>query len=100
MTFKIMSVDELKARLQDSQVQVIDIRDQQAFHAEHIENAQHIGEHNMDAFLLEADMDKVLVVCCYSGMMSQNAAQYFFEQGFCEVYSLQGGYLAWQASDK
>jgi thiosulfate sulfurtransferase len=98
MSFKTMSIEELKVllSLREATVQLIDIRDQQAFQEGHIDGAQHIGQHNVDDFVLQADMDKPLVVCCYSGMMSQSAAQHFFEQGFSEVYSLAVGYYAWK----
>lgn len=41
-------------------------------------------------------MDSPLVVVCYHGISSQNAAQYLHEQGFDDVYSLDGGFQAWR----
>ena len=38
-----------------------------------------------------------MVVCCYHGISSQGAAAYFAEQGFNEVYSMMGGFEAWQS---
>jgi len=40
-------------------------------------------------------MDKPVVVVCYHGMSSQSAASYLNEQGFDDIYSLDGGYSAW-----
>lgn len=99
MSFKIISSGDAKKIIQEAAAQVIDIRDQASFLASHIEGAQQVGEHNIDGFMATADMDKPLIVCCYSGMMSQNAAAYFCEQGFDDVYSLEGGYSAWQAQE-
>lgn len=105
MPFKVLTIPDFKLMLNSLEaqvdlpvpVQVIDIRDQASFEAGHIEDAQNVGEHNIDGFIAQADMDSPLVICCYSGMMSQNAANYFCEQGFDSVYSLEGGYTAWQA---
>lgn len=96
MSSKIISQNDAKALLECAGCQLIDIRDQAAFQAGHIAGACHVGDHNIESFIAEADMDRPLVVCCYSGMMSQNAARYFVERGFDEVYSLEGGFNAWQ----
>lgn len=99
MSFKIICISDAQMLISTPQTQVIDIRDHAAFSVGHINGAQHVGEHNIDGFIAAADMDKPLIICCYSGMMSQNAAAYFCEQGFDEVYSLEGGYSAWQAQE-
>jgi thiosulfate sulfurtransferase len=39
-----------------------------------------------------------VVVCCYHGNSSQSAAQFLVEQGFTEVYSLNGGFEQWKVS--
>ena len=50
----------------------------------------------MDTFLADTDKTLPLIVCCYHGHSSQNAAEYFSEQGFGDVYSVDGGYEAWR----
>jgi len=45
-----------------------------------------------------ADQSIPLIVCCYHGNMSQSAGEMLAEQGFSEVYSLNGGFAAWAAS--
>jgi thiosulfate sulfurtransferase len=99
MTFKILSVSEAKALLQKSEVQLVDIRDQEAYQAGHIEGAQHLADHNYDTFIGSADMDKPVLICCYAGMKSQGVAQHLCDTGFCEVYSLDGGFAAWQGQE-
>ena len=100
MSFKILTIVDAVDLLEANGTQLIDIRDQAAFEAGHIEGAENVGDHNIDGFIGSADMDKPLIICCYSGMMSQNAANYFCEQGFDEVYSLEGGYTAWAAESR
>ncbi|WP_250656267.1 thiosulfate sulfurtransferase GlpE [Alkalimarinus coralli] len=98
MPFKHMSVATLQSLLNEKPVTLIDIRDPASFAAGHIEGAQHIGNHNLEQFLAEADRSLPLVVCCYHGNSSQGAADYFNQQGFEESYSLDGGFTAWPAS--
>ncbi|MDE0931482.1 MAG: rhodanese-like domain-containing protein, partial [Halioglobus sp.] len=43
-----------------------------------------------------ADRDQPLLIYCYHGNSSQGAADYFFNQGFEDVYSMDGGYEAWR----
>ena len=50
---------------------------------------------DIDAFLVEEDKEKPLLIYCYHGVSSQSAAEYFTEHGFSNVYSLEGGYTAW-----
>jgi thiosulfate sulfurtransferase len=46
--------------------------------------------------MAQADQQAPLIICCYHGNSSQNAAHYFSEQGCKEVYSLDGGYEQWK----
>ncbi|MBY5923362.1 thiosulfate sulfurtransferase GlpE [Ferrimonas balearica] len=73
-------------------VQIVDIRDPNAFAAGHIPGAIRLHNGNLAEYILNAEFDQPLVVCCYHGISSQSAAAYLAEQGFEEVYSLDGGY--------
>jgi thiosulfate sulfurtransferase len=42
------------------------------------------------------EFDTPVIVCCYHGISSQQAAQFLIHQGFEEVYSLDGGFEAWR----
>ncbi|AZQ12818.1 thiosulfate sulfurtransferase GlpE [Shewanella khirikhana] len=97
MSFKHLSVNELiHLRAEQGEgVQIADIRDPQSFAHSHIEGSVNLSNDNLARFIAEADMDKPLVVVCYHGISSQSAAGYLVEQGFDEVYSLDGGYSAW-----
>ncbi|WP_372870562.1 thiosulfate sulfurtransferase GlpE [Shewanella sp.] len=101
MSFKHLSVNELihlRAELGDS-VQIADIRDPQSFANGHIDGSVNLSNDNLARFIAEADMDKPLVVVCYHGISSQSAAGYLVEQGFDAVYSLDGGYSAWDQAN-
>jgi len=98
MAFEHISTTTLQSLLNEKSITLIDIRDQASFMAGHITGALHIGNHNVESFMAEADRDLPLVVCCYHGNSSQGAADYFNQQGFGKTYSLDGGYTAWPAS--
>ena len=68
----------------------------QAFAAGHIPGAQHLTNQNVAAFLAQGDRQRPLIVCCYHGHSSRDAAEFLAEQGFAEVYSLDGGFEAWR----
>ncbi len=97
MAFTHISITELQALLNEKAITLVDIRDQPSYLAGHIDGALHIGNHNVEQFLVDADRERPLVVYCYHGNSSQGAADYFNQQGFAEAYSLDGGYTAWPA---
>lgn len=72
-------------------VQIADIRDVGSFQQGHIAGAVHLQNANLAEFLEQADKQQPLIVVCYHGMSSQGAGQYLAEQGFQQVYSLDGG---------
>ena len=96
MTFKCISIDEAKTLIDKGDVTIADVRDAGAHRSGHIENAINIQQDSVQDFLAAADKDKPLIIYCYHGHSSQGAAGYFVEQGYEEVYSVDGGYEAWR----
>ncbi|CAM4066621.1 MULTISPECIES: thiosulfate sulfurtransferase GlpE [Shewanella] len=95
--FQHLSVNQLIHMLEDNaELQVVDIRDGASFEAGQIPGSTNLNNENLARYIAEADMDSPLVVVCYHGISSQNAAQYLHEQGFDDVYSLDGGFQAWR----
>jgi len=97
-TFRNISAADAHTLLAEPRAQLIDIRDEYAFNEGHIERAQRIDNNNVGDFIATADKAAPLIVCCYHGISSQSAAQFFIEQGFDEVYSLSGGFEGWKIS--
>ncbi len=94
--FKHISVAETFARLQQKQVVIADIRDEQSFSAAHIAGAYHLTNTSLHQFTQLHDYETPVVVVCYHGNSSQGAAQYLVNQGFSEVYSMDGGFEGWR----
>ncbi|MBV1790219.1 thiosulfate sulfurtransferase GlpE [Marinobacterium sp. D7] len=86
------------ADLIDQGAAIVDIRDAQSYFGLHIKDALNLSNDNLHDFMAEADMEKPLIVCCYHGISSQSAAGFLVQQGFEEVYSLDGGFEAWRAA--
>ena len=95
-SFKHISADELQAVLADKSHVIVDIRDENSFTSSRIKGATHLSNESLGDFIREADLDAPVVVCCYHGMSSQQAAQFLVSQDFTEVYSLDGGFTQWQ----
>ena len=98
MSTRGISIDEARQMLRGEAVTVLDIRDLESFSAGHIDNAIHAEAIDIDSFVVREDKNKPLLVCCYHGISSQSAAEFFAANGFTRVYSLDGGYAAWSES--
>lgn len=77
-------------------IAIVDIRDEQSFQAGHMPNAFHLTNGTMHQFTQQTEYETPVVVVCYHGISSQQAAQYLVHQGFEQVYSMDGGFEAWR----
>ncbi len=98
MTFQHLSVEQLKTMLDEQAVVLLDTRDEASYQAGHIDGAQRLDDSSVSGFVNDTEKTSTVVVVCYHGHSSQGAASYLVEQGFCDVYSLDGGYTAWASS--
>lgn len=94
--FTRISIVDGEKMLANSEARVVDIRDEQSFVAGHIEGAFHLTNGTLHTFMQETDFDTPVIVCCYHGISSQQAAQFLIHQGFEQVYSLDGGFETWR----
>lgn len=94
--FSHISVADVAAKQDD--YAVVDIRDPQSFANGHMRDALHLHNNNLAEFVANTPKDKPVVVVCYHGISSQQAAQVIAGQGFEQVYSMDGGFEAWRAS--
>ncbi len=98
MTFQNLSIEQLKVMLDEQEVILLDTRDEASYQAGHIEGAMRLDERNITAFVNETEKASAVVVVCYHGHSSRDAANYLVDQGFSNVYNLDGGYTAWASS--
>lgn len=97
-TFAAISPQEAETLIAGSDPAIADIRDAASFASAHIKGALHVDDANVADFVNSSDKEKPLICYCYHGMSSQSAADYFFQQGFKKVYSINGGFEAWRAA--
>jgi thiosulfate sulfurtransferase len=95
-SFKHMSVSDLQEVMANKSHVVVDIRDANSFANGRIAQSIHLTNDTLPDFIREADLDSPVVVCCYHGISSQQAAEFLISQDFTEVYSLDGGFTQWQ----
>ncbi|MFT7215944.1 MAG: thiosulfate sulfurtransferase [Paraglaciecola sp.] len=96
--FAHISVQQTQEKLENTDARLVDIRDEQSFATGHITGAVHLTNGTLVNFTQETDFDTPVIVCCYHGHSSQQAAQFLIHQGFEQVYSLDGGFEAWRQS--
>jgi len=94
-----MNVTELKAKLdQKEDILLIDCREQNEWDEAHIEQAQFMPLSNFQAEMEKLGSnakDKIIVCQCRSGKRSLQAAMNLQNEGFENLYNLEGGILAW-----
>ena len=94
--FAHISVQEAQQLLAQGEARLVDTRDPQSFAQAHVAESYHLTNDTLVAFTNEVDYETPIIVMCYHGVSSQGAAQYLIEQGFDQVYSLDGGFEAWR----
>lgn len=95
---KEIQAPEAIERLQTADATFIDIRDPHAYQTAHIPDALLLrSTADADSFIGSADKTRTLIVYCYHGNASISGASFFSQSGFENVYSLAGGFEAWQA---
>lgn len=77
---------------------LVDIRETYIFKQEHAAGAFNLTTHTLNQFIAETDWEQPILVMCYHGISSKTAAEFIYNQGFSNVYSIDGGYDAWRKS--
>ncbi|ATC95849.1 thiosulfate sulfurtransferase GlpE [Pseudoalteromonas tunicata] len=98
MAFKHLTVAQAKELLANPATVIADIRDANTYSKGHIPQAVNLSNANIGQFMIEQEFEHPIIVVCYHGISSQGAANYLNEQGFEDVYSLDGGFEAWATS--
>lgn len=97
--FKHIDVSKAQSLLEQGEARMVDIRDPQSYAVAHAKQAFHLTNDTMVTFMNEVEFDQPVLVMCYHGISSQGAAQYLVNQGFEQVYSVDGGFEAWQRAE-
>lgn len=99
-TFQRIDAATARQLLARDNVLVFDSRDPASYHLAHMENARRLSAENLDATLIGTPKATPVLLYCYHGNASQTYGQMFADFGFAEVYSLDGGFAAWQRAQR
>jgi rhodanese-related sulfurtransferase len=90
-----LTAPDLKAMLDSgTPIELVDVRTEEEQATAAIAGARLLDQAYHDALLL-LDRDTPIVFQCHHGVRSQQAAEYFRQHGFRNLYNLRGGIDAW-----
>jgi len=95
MTVPEITADEAEVLLLAGDATFVDVRDSGSFAQGHVPGAQHVGDHNIAAFVGTADKTRTVVVYCFHGYTSLGGAAYLAGEGFVDARSMTGGFVGW-----
>lgn len=75
---------------------IVDVRDALSFQNGHLHGAVQLDNQSVREFVENTDKSRPVLVYCYHGNSSQGASAWLEQQGFSEVYSLDGGFEHWK----
>ncbi|MBK7996355.1 MAG: sulfurtransferase [Blastocatellia bacterium] len=99
---KEISIEEVKAKLdREEKFYFIDVREDHEWQQGHADRAEHLGRG-----ILERDVENKIpdllaevILYCGGGFRSALAADNLQKMGYKNVYSMAGGYRAWQEAN-
>jgi monothiol glutaredoxin len=89
-----VTVQQLKAKLDAGALELFDVRTPREREIAHIPGARILDRSAQD-HIMGLAKDTPLYFHCHHGGRSQQAAEFFINQGFKEVYNVEGGIDAW-----
>ena len=90
---QVLAPKEVQALIAAGEVDIVDVRDARDWASGHVPGARNLPLDDLKANAKLA-RDRILFVCA-RGMRSMTAAKLAEQQGFTDLYSLDGGMLAW-----
>jgi rhodanese-related sulfurtransferase len=98
-----LSVVAFEKKFADAETQILDVRTAGEYQSGHLKNALQADWLNKTQFADRTqylDKNKPVLVYCASGVRSGQAMQLMAQQGFKQVYNLEGGMSAWKMDGK
>ena len=93
-----VSVHDLKRKLAtNGSVLLVDVREPFEYDIARIEGSRLVPLRELSASIEEIPRDKEVIVMCKSGARSAQAVEFLRQQGFDQVFNLDGGIDAWAA---
>ncbi len=97
-----VTVEQTRAMIENSDINIIDVREESEVANGYIENAllipRGVLEFKVDTITSLQDLSKTVVIYCHSGNRSALAAASLQTMGYTNVLSMAGGYQAWKTT--
>ena len=95
--YQTLSVADFDKKLQEKDIQLVDVRTPEEYAEKHIKDAVNINFNSDDFVELATKLDKTkpVLIYCLSGGRSSKAAALISKKGYPQVYNLDGGIMAW-----
>lgn len=95
-----VSVEEAQRKITAGKAKVIDVREDGEWDAGHVQGAEHIGKGviERDIETRVPDKNTQLILYCGGGFRSALATDSLQKMGYANVWSMAGGWRAWQAA--
>lgn len=92
-----VTVEQTLDRIKDGAV-IIDVREDNEFEAGHVVGAKHMGRGIIERDIVQTfpNKDTELILYCGGGYRSALAADMLQKMGYTNVWSMDGGWKAWQ----
>lgn len=87
--------ETVAADLDTPTLEVVDIRDPDDYHERHIPESVNVPFDDLEAVVEEREWDEEIVVICYVGETSKQAARFLDHYTDAEVTSMAGGFESW-----
>ena len=94
--FECINIHEAKKKIDAGGHLIVDVRDPASYGEAHVANAIYLTDQNIQSFIRDMDKNAPVICYCYHGNSSQMAAMFLLENGFKQVYSIDGGFEAWR----
>ena len=96
--FTRLSVQEAKEKIDQGDVEFVDVRELHEYTGGHAPGTKHIPLNSVLGRISEIADDKDVVFICQKGQRSALAAEYAAAAGRSRLYNLEGGTDAWEAA--
>lgn len=96
--YQDISIEQAQQILASPACTVFDIRDDRSYEQGRLPGAQRFNDQLMRTIRKSDQRNLPVLVYCYHGISSRDVAQMLCDFGFPKVYSLKGGYTAWEAA--
>lgn len=93
-----VSVDDALRRMREAGAALIDVREESEWEAGHARGAKHLSKGLIERDIEKAipDKGKEIILYCGGGYRSALATKSLQEMGYTNVWSLSGGWRAWE----